>query len=122
MDAHRPSRRATVSLGLGPLPVSSPCRPNDQNSPAPTTKYDELLLEHQILGYHVSHATGTAQFRGQDGEVEQSEQEAFMREPASDGHGVPRNVAESWNQRENWQFEGPTWGRQLFEFRCYYNG
>jgi hypothetical protein len=43
--------------------------------PATTTKHDELLLEHEILGDHRSHATGATQLRGHDREVEQGEQE-----------------------------------------------
>jgi hypothetical protein len=42
---------------------------------ATTTKNDQLLLEHEILGDHRSHATGATQLRGRDGEVEQGEQE-----------------------------------------------
>ena len=45
--------------------------------PATTTKDDELLLEHEILGDHRSHATGATQLRGHDGEVEQGEQEVL---------------------------------------------
>jgi len=43
--------------------------------PATTTKHEELLLEHEILCDHRSHATGATQLRGHDGEVEQGEQE-----------------------------------------------
>ena len=38
--------------------------------PAATTKHDQLLLEHEILRDHRSHATGTTQLRGHDGQVE----------------------------------------------------
>ena len=40
-------------------------------------KHDELLLEHEILGDHRSHATGATQLRHRDGEVEQREQEVL---------------------------------------------
>ena len=50
--------------------------------PATTTKHDELLLEHEILGDHRSHATRATQLRGRDGEMEQGEQEVLMRESA----------------------------------------
>jgi hypothetical protein len=43
--------------------------------PATTTKDDELLLEHEILGDHRAHATGATQLRDHDSEVEQREQE-----------------------------------------------
>jgi hypothetical protein len=36
-----------------------------------------LLLEHEILGDHRSHATEPTQLRRQDGEVEQGEQEVL---------------------------------------------
>ena len=42
---------------------------------ATTTKDDELLLEHEILGDHRSHATRATQLRGRDSEVKQGEQE-----------------------------------------------
>ena len=45
--------------------------------PATTTKHDQLLLEHEILCDHRSHATGATQLRGQDGEVQQGEQEVL---------------------------------------------
>ena len=40
-------------------------------------KHDELLLEHEILSDHRSHATGATQLRDRDGEVEQREQEVL---------------------------------------------
>ena len=43
--------------------------------PATTTKDDELLLEHEILGHHRSHATVATQLRGHDGQVQQCEHE-----------------------------------------------
>ena len=43
--------------------------------PATTTKDNELLLEHEILGDHRSHATGATQLRCRDSEVKQGEQE-----------------------------------------------
>ena len=45
--------------------------------PATTTKHDELLLEHEILGNHRSYATGANQLRGRDSEVEEGEQEVL---------------------------------------------
>ena len=45
--------------------------------PATTMKHDELLLEHEILGDHGSHATGATQLRDRDGDVEQGEQEVL---------------------------------------------
>ena len=45
--------------------------------PATTTKHDELLLEHEILGDNRSHATGATQLRDRDGEGEQGEQEVL---------------------------------------------
>ena len=49
---------------------------------ATTTKNDQLLLEHEILGDHCSHATGATQLRSHNGEVQQGDQEFFMRESA----------------------------------------
>ena len=46
-------------------------------APATTTKDDELLFEHEILGDHRSHATGATELRKGDSEVEQSEQEVL---------------------------------------------
>jgi hypothetical protein len=40
---------------------------------------DQLLLEQEILRDHRSHATGSTQLRGHDGQVKQGEQESFMR-------------------------------------------
>src|SRR3954471_8953236 len=45
-----------------------------RRSPATTTKHEELLLEHEILGDHRSDATGATQLRRRDSEVEQREQ------------------------------------------------
>src|SRR5215216_3377059 len=45
--------------------------------PATTTKDDELLSEHEILGDHRSHATGSTELRNRDSEVEQGEQEVL---------------------------------------------
>src|SRR5216684_4119281 len=42
---------------------------------ATTTKHDQLLLEHEILGDHCSHATGATQLRSPNGEVQQGDQE-----------------------------------------------
>ena len=44
---------------------------------APTTKNDQLLLEHEILGDHCSHATGATQLRSHNGEVQQGDQEVL---------------------------------------------
>jgi hypothetical protein len=44
---------------------------------ATTTKHDQLLLEHEMLGDHGSHATGAAQLRSHNGEVQQSDQEVL---------------------------------------------
>ena len=44
---------------------------------ATPTKNDQLLLEHEILCDHRSHATGPTQLRGHDGEVQQGEQEVL---------------------------------------------
>ena len=43
--------------------------------PATTTKDEELLLEHEILGHHRSHATRATQLCGRDREVKQGQQE-----------------------------------------------
>ena len=61
--------------------------PNPQSSRSPqrqvrrsmagTAKDDQLLLEQEILGDDRSHATGTTQLRGQDGQVKQGEQEVL---------------------------------------------
>ena len=45
--------------------------------PATATKHDQLLLEHEILGDHRSHATGAIQLRNRDGQMEQGEQEVL---------------------------------------------
>jgi len=37
---------------------------------ATSTKHEQLLLEHEILGDHRADATGATQFRGHDGQVE----------------------------------------------------
>jgi hypothetical protein len=50
--------------------------------PATTTKDEDLLLEHEILGDHRSHATRATQPRGHHGQVEQGEQEVLHRESA----------------------------------------
>jgi hypothetical protein len=44
-------------------------------SPPSTAQDDQLLLEHEILCDHRSHATGATQFRGHDTKVEHCEQE-----------------------------------------------
>jgi hypothetical protein len=49
---------------------------------ATTTKHDQLLLEHGILGDHASHATGAPQLRSHNGEVQQSDRRFFTRESA----------------------------------------
>ena len=41
--------------------------------PATTTKDDELLPEHEILGHHRPHATGAEHLRRHDGEMQQGE-------------------------------------------------
>jgi hypothetical protein len=61
-----------------PNPQNEPVAPRQAGCPPATTpKDDELLLEHEILGHHRSHATVTTQLRGHDGEVEQDEQEVL---------------------------------------------
>jgi hypothetical protein len=40
---------------------------------ATTTKHGQLLLEHEILGDHRSHATAATELRGHDSEVQQGE-------------------------------------------------
>jgi hypothetical protein len=49
---------------------------------ATSTKDDQLLLEHEILGDDCSYATGATQLRGRDREVEQRSSRSFMRESA----------------------------------------
>ena len=62
----------------GPESAEEPVTQRQAGRPPPTTtKHDELLLEHEILGDHRSHATGATQLRRQDGEVEQGEQEVL---------------------------------------------
>jgi hypothetical protein len=46
---------------------------------ATTTKNDQLLLEHEILGDHGSHATGATQLRSHNGEVQQGDQEVLHK-------------------------------------------
>jgi len=43
----------------------------------PATKHDELLLEHEILGDHRSHAARTTKLRRRIGEVKQGEQDVL---------------------------------------------
>jgi hypothetical protein len=49
---------------------------------ATTTKNDQLLLEHEILGDHGSHTTGATELRSHNGEVQQGISRFFMRESA----------------------------------------
>ena len=51
---------------------------------ATTTKNDQLLLEDEILRDHRSHAPGAAELRGQDGKVQQDEEEV-LHAPVSVG-------------------------------------
>ena len=44
---------------------------------ATTTKHDQLLLEHEILGDHGSHATGATELRSHNGEVQEGDQEVL---------------------------------------------
>ena len=44
---------------------------------ATTTKNDQLLLEHEILGDHGSHATGATELRSHNGEVQQGDQQVL---------------------------------------------
>jgi hypothetical protein len=61
-----------------PESANEPVAPRQAGCPPATTpKDDELLLEHEILGHHRSHATVATQLRGHDGEVEQDEQEVL---------------------------------------------
>jgi len=64
-----------------------------------------LLLEHEILGDHRAHATGATQLRDRDGEVEQGEQQVLHASVSVGQTPRPRNIAQSGNQHENWQFE-----------------
>ena len=48
-----------------------------RRSMAGTAKDDQLLLEQEILGDDRSHATGSTQLRGHDGQVKQGEQEVL---------------------------------------------
>ena len=48
-----------------------------RRSLATTTKNDQLLLEHEILGDHGAHATGATQLRSHNGEVQQGDQEVL---------------------------------------------
>ena len=52
--------------------------------PTSTAQEDQLLLEHEILCDHRSHATGATQLRGHDSKVEQGEQEV-LHAPVSVG-------------------------------------
>jgi len=45
--------------------------------PTSTAQDDQLLLEHEILCNHRSHATGATQLRGHDSKLEQGEQEVL---------------------------------------------
>jgi hypothetical protein len=60
-DVSAANRNRSLGVGLG--------------APTTTTKGEELLLEHEILGQHRSHATRTTQLCGRDREVKQGEQE-----------------------------------------------
>jgi hypothetical protein len=44
---------------------------------ATTTKHDQLLLEHEILGDHGSHATGATELRSHNGEVQQGDRQVL---------------------------------------------
>jgi hypothetical protein len=70
-----------------------------------TAKDDQLLLEQEILGDDRSHATGTTQFCGQDGQVKQGEQEILHARDSVVGRRVLRNVASLPNCAESQQFE-----------------
>ena len=53
-------------------PADQPVAPRQVGRPlATTTKHDQLLLEHEILGDHRSHATAATELRGHDDEVQQ---------------------------------------------------
>ena len=49
---------------------------------ATTTKNDQLLLEHEILGDHGSHATGATQLRSHTAKCSKVIRRFFMRESA----------------------------------------
>ena len=63
-----------------------------------------MLLEHEILGDHRSSATGATQLRSRDNEVEQGQQEVLHASQLA-RRLAPRNVAQSGNSRENYDFE-----------------
>ena len=80
---------------------------------ATTTKNDQLLLEHEILRDHRSHATGATQLRGHDGEVQQGEQEVLhARVSVGQTPGATQRCPIR-NQRENWQFETHRFGSSV---------
>ena len=71
VDASRAEEQRPQSA-QEPIAHRQPWRP-----PAATTKDDQLLLEHEILRDHRSHATGTTQLRSRHSEVEQGEEDVF---------------------------------------------
>ena len=84
----RQERRGTYADGdLSDSSGTEEERPESVEQPVPQRQVrrslasaaqdDQLLLEQEILGDHRSHATGATQPRGQDGEVEQGEQDVL---------------------------------------------
>jgi hypothetical protein len=75
----RLSRTTVIGVAMGP---GFRRELNERKIPSAWTSAsqdDQLLLEQEILRDHRSHATGSTQLRGHDGQVKQGEQESFMR-------------------------------------------
>jgi hypothetical protein len=67
----------------GPESAEQPVAQRQVRCPlARSAKDDQLLLEHEILGDHGSHATGPTQLRSNNGDCSKVIRRFFMRESA----------------------------------------
>ena len=87
------SAQETVSRGQVRRPLAWPAQDNP------------LLLEHEILRDHGTHAAGPTEPCGRDGQVKQGEEDSFHTRHSRSRDRRNATLPSPRFQRENWEFE-----------------